>query len=252
MNDMIKVKLESSLESAIITLLATDYATMAGNKPRRMLARDVVEIVSDHFENSDRLDIGQVRWMGVDVNDRPSYGKNARNTAMVPLILTLVSREDIDMRQDGYSSREIRERRIVRLFQESYQQGGLLSNVDVATLLDVSPSTVSKQAREFMERENVVLPTRGTIHDLGMSTTHKRIILLHYLAGHLTPEIARLTDHSEEAVDRYIRAFEKVRLLRDKDPDYISRATGMSRWLVAAYLAILQEYEENNAGGEDE
>ena len=94
-----------------------------------------------------------------------------------------------------------------------------------------------------MERDNVVLPTRGTIHDLGMATTHKRIIVRLYLQGYLTPEIAKITDHSEEAVDRYIRAFEKVRLLRDKDIIYIHRATGMSKWLIRQYMDILVEFE---------
>jgi len=130
----------------------------------------------------------------------------------------------------------------VRMFNEAYKQGALLSNVDVSVLIGVSPTTVSKHTREFMEREGVVIPTRGTVHDLGMATTHKKVIIRLFMDGHLTPAIARITNHSEEAVDRYIRAFEKVNLLKDQEVDYIHKATGMSRWLVESYLAIIKEY----------
>lgn len=246
-----KAKLESSLENSIINLIATDYATIAGNKPRQMLAGDIVKLVSKEFKNLDRFEPGQALWLGVDVNDRPSFGKNAQKTILKPVIITIWSKEDLDMRVEGYSNREIRERRIARIFMEVYNQGALFSNADTALFVGVSPSTVSKQAREFMERENVVLPTRGTVHDLGMATTHKRIILILYLSGHLTPEISRITSHSEEAIDRYIRGFERVRLLRDKDIDYIYKVTGMSKWLVKSYLDILYEWEnqgEKNDG----
>ena len=241
--EMMKVKLESSLESRIINLVATDYSMIAGRKVREMFAQDMVRLVRDQLRDYDTLDVGQVMWFGVAVDDKPSYGKNAYQTKLVPIVLTLVSKEDLEMRVNGYSAREVREYVIVRLFREAYHQGALLSNIDVATLVGVSPATISKQAREFMEREQVVLPTRGTIHDLGMATTHKRIIIRLYLRGFLTPEISRLTGHSEEAIDRYIRAFERVRLLRAHTPVYFSRATGMSHWLVNSYLNILTEFE---------
>ena len=246
MSELMRSKLESSLEDSIINLIASDYSTIAGKKPRELLAKDIVGLVSDNYKNLGRLEPGQALWLGVDVNDRPSYGHGRGKTKLLPVIITVWSKEDIKDRMDGYSNREIREKRITRLFNEAFQQGTVFSNADVAMFVGVSPGTVSKQAREFMEREGVVLPTRGTIHDLGMATTHKRIIIKLYLAGHLTPEISRITNHSEEAVDRYIRAFEKIRLLKDKNTDYIHIATGMSTWLIKSYMEILNEWEDKN------
>ena len=46
--------------------------------------------------------------------------------------------------------------------------------------------------------------------------SHQRVIVRKYLEGHLVPYIARMTCHYEEAVHRYIGAFSKVRMLRDK------------------------------------
>jgi DNA-binding CsgD family transcriptional regulator len=241
-SEMLRTKVESSLETRIVGLIDQDYAMITGDKIRQMFAGDVVALVKEEYRELDSLEVGQVLWMGVHKDDRPSYGKNARNTQLVPVSLSLISRQDIEMMMEGYSNREIRERRIVRLFNEAYQQDALLSNADVSVLIGVSPTTVSKHSREFMEREGVVIPTRGTVHDLGMATTHKKVIIRLFLDGHLTPAIARITNHSEEAVDRYIRAFEKVNLLKDKDVDYIHKATGMSRWLIESYLAIIEEY----------
>ena len=85
----------------------------------------------------------------------------------MPVKLTLLSTEDIDMLSSGFTRREVREKRIIRLFKEGYEQGGVLSNNDIALLLNISPSTVSKQVREYMERTKEVVPTRGTVHDLG-------------------------------------------------------------------------------------
>ncbi len=142
--------------------------------------------------------------------ERQNYAKNALNTVIVPVKLTLISTEDIDMLSSGFSQREVREKRILRLFKEA------LSNNDVALLLNMSPSTISKQVREYMERTKEVVPTGGTVHDPGRAITHKRIIIRLYLEGYLTPEIAKRTKHSEEACDRYIRAFNKVRMLADR------------------------------------
>jgi DNA-binding CsgD family transcriptional regulator len=239
---MLRTKVEMSLETRIVNLIDQDYAMIAGDKIRQMFAKDLVTIVREEYREMDSLEVGQVLWMGVHKDDWPSYGKNAGNTQLVPIALSLISREDIDMMMEGYSEREIREKRIVRLFTEAYQQDSLLSNADVSILLRVSPTTVSKHSREFMEREKVVIPTRGTIHDLGMAMTHKKIIIKLFLEGHLTPAIARITNHSEAAVDRYIRAFEKVNLLKNEAVEYIHMATGMSRWLIESYLAIIREY----------
>jgi len=63
-----------------------------------------------------------------------------------------------------------------------------------------------------------------------------------YLPGLTTPDIAKRTHHTKEAVDRYIRGFERVRLLASKFArEELPLLTGMSERLVAEYLALLDE-----------
>ena len=70
------------------------------------------------------IDSGQVMWLGVKREERQNYGKNASNTEIVPVKLTLLSTEDIDMLSSGFTRREVREKRIIRLFKVGYLKKG--------------------------------------------------------------------------------------------------------------------------------
>ena len=61
-----------------------------------------------------------------------------------------------------------------------------------------------------------------------------------YLQGHLTPSIAAKTKHSKEAVDRYIRDYESVKVVRTAtaDIDKISQITRLSKRVISQYLDL--------------
>ncbi|AAM04802.1 predicted protein [Methanosarcina acetivorans C2A] len=114
----------------------------------------------------------------------------------------------------------------------------------MAYLLNVSTGTVSKQAKEYMQRTGEILPTRGIIHDIGRAVTHKRIILNLYKKGYQTPDIARMTNHTQEACDRYIKAYKKVeKLSKTMKSEEIAQILGMGKSLVEEYIRILNEEE---------
>ena len=112
------------------------------------------------------------------------------------------------------------------------------------------------------ENHGEILPTRGNIHDLSGAITHKKEIITLYLQGHLTPTIAAKTKHSKEAVDRYIRDYESVKVVRTAtaDIDKISHITRLSKRVISQYLDLipqhqLQAIDENlvsNASANDE
>ncbi len=91
------------------------------------------------------------------------------------------------------------------------------------------------------------LPTfnRRIIQDIGCAITHKRIILKLYKNGYQTPDIARMTNHTEEACDRYIKAYKKVeKLSKTMNIGEIAQVLEMSRSLVEEYINILNEEED--------
>jgi len=79
---------------------------------------------------------------------------------------------------------------------------------------------------------------------MGCFPTHKAAIVRLYLQGMLTPDIARRTFHSKEAVDRYIRGFERVRLLASKFAfEELPLLTGKPASLVDQYLKLVEEHD---------
>jgi hypothetical protein len=239
---MIDAKVANSLKGVLIDLIQRDYQFIAGDKIQEMFASDVVDLVEKCYRDPWKLDVGQVLWYGVKTSSKPSYGRNSKNTPLTPVVLTLISKDDLELRKAGYSGKEIREKKIVRLFTEAYEQGALLTHSDVAFLLHVSTGTVSRQANEYMKENGVIVPTRGVIHDIGRAMTHKGIIIRLYKQGYQTPEIARKTNHTEEACDRYIKAYKRVEKLTEKmEPEEIARTLEMGRSLVTEYMSLIKE-----------
>lgn len=149
---------------------------------------------------------------------------------------------------EGFSYTQRRKQKIIRLFENAYEQGAVLTHADVAFLLHVSTGTVGKDVKEYMAKTNKIVHTRGIVHDIGPSITHKKIIVTLWYKGYLEPEIARITDHSEEAVHRYIKAAQRVELAMETndDPKKIGRLLGMSEKLVEQYTAIIKEVKDND------
>jgi predicted transcriptional regulator len=241
---MIETKVTNSLKGSVLDLIQRDYQFIAGDKIQEMFASDLVEVVRKSYRETWKLEVGQILWYGVKVSEKPNYGKNSKKTPLTPIVLTLISKEDLEMKKASYSDREIMETKIARIFKEAYEQGALLTHSDIAYLLHVSTGTVSQQTKEYMERTGEILPTRGIIQDIGRAITHKRIILKLYRKGYQTPDIARMTNHTEEACDRYIKAYKKVeKLSKTMKSEEIAQILGMGISLVEEYIRILNEEE---------
>ena len=104
---------------------------------------------------------------------------------------------------------------------------------------------MSTYVNEYQRASGRILPTRGNIHDMSGAITHKREIITLYLQGCLTPTIARKTRHSKDAVDRYIKDYESVKLVRiaTDDIDKISQITHLSKRVISQYLDLIPEDE---------
>lgn len=93
------------------------------------------------------------------------------------------------------------------------------------------------------------LPTRGTIHDIGPSVTHKKkIIEKLFLQGKSVEDVMRETSHSADAVHRYIVAFKQVVLCRRKglQTGEVAFAVNMSIRLVQEYERLIDEFSQRN------
>ena len=122
--NMIRRKLEQGMKEEIKALIERDYSMISGEKVREMFASDILRLIEQRQDYAMDIDSGQVMWLGVKREERQNYGKNASNTEIVPVKLTLLSTEDIDMLPSGFTKREVREKRIIRLLKEGYLKKG--------------------------------------------------------------------------------------------------------------------------------
>ncbi len=234
-----------SIGSAIKSLLTSEYKFMGGDKVQEMFVNDVLKLFKEYNQDAWNLEPGQTMWFAVCADEKQGYGKPLEKTRITPVILSVVHDEDRKTRENGYSHKELRKFKIVRILKEAYEQNGVLSQADVAEMLGVSIGTVGRDIREYQIENQVVLPYRGTIHDLGRAVTHKKIIIGHFLKNVPTPDIARITGHTEEACDRYIKSFKKVRTLHgNMNHQEIARTLDMSEFLVKEYIAIIEEFNK--------
>jgi len=204
-----------------------------------------LEILADFDPKHRTLLPGQALWLAVSRRDRSRIDQPLWRSKLVPVRLTLLDPEDLAQASDGTPWDDLRERRAVRLLQQAYEQGGVLGQHDVAVLLGLSQSTVSRLIHQYQQRTGEVLPFRGTVHDLGRTLTHKRQAVEWKLQGLLTQEIARRIHHTPEAVDAYLTDFERVyQLHRDgKTLVQIAFFTRIAQSVVRQYIDLIEEYE---------
>lgn len=260
---------DKSLQQLLIHRFTNAYGYDKGEVTAQAIVDDILKTIEHYFVVAKPLEqmaagkaspderylrYGQLVWMAVPVDELPARGKSIVKTRMKPVILTYLAGEDIQTIRNGFTSRQLRINRMVRWCEEAYDQGALLTQLDLAVLLNVCDSVVSDYVNEYQRASGRILPTRGNIHDLSGAITHKREIIALYLQGYLTPTIASKTRHSKEAVDRYIRDYENVKLVRaaTDDPDKISQITHLSKRVVKQYLDLIPEDELEAMASETE
>jgi len=238
---------DKSLEQVLLHRFLNHYGYEKGEVTARAIIDDLLQLIERHFlvcrphEDAVLLKYGQMAWPAVPIEERPKRGQRIQDIPMKLVVLTFLADEDIQSIRDGFRSRELRIRRMVRWVDEAFDQGALLSQLDLAMLLNVCDSVVSGYVNEHQNTSGRLLPTRGNIHDLSGHITHKREIVSLYLQGYDTPRIARKTRHAKESVDRYIRDFETVRMLTriSTDPTEIGRLARLNPRVVQQYLDLL-------------
>jgi predicted transcriptional regulator len=213
------------------------------------LIQRFLEILADFDPQQRTLLPGQALWLAVSRRDRARLDQPMWRCKLLPVRLTLLDPEDLVQASQGTAWEDLRERRVVRLLKQAYDQGGVLGQHDVGVLLGLSQATVSRLIRGYQQRTGEVLPFRGTVHDLGRTLTHKRQAVEGRLQGLLTQEIARRIHHTPEAVDAYLTDFERVyQLHRDgKTLAQIAFLTRIAQSVVREYLDLIDQYEITEA-----
>ncbi len=174
------------------------------------IAEKVHEIYLPLLETSQGLKPGQIQLTVVDASVAPNVPLKKAKQRLVTLTL-YAGQEDIEARKNG-SIPELRQKRLCRMCQEAFQQGGLLTLEDLANLFNCGVRTLVNDLAAL--RKNGIVPAlRSTTKDMGRAITHRKLIVTLWLQGFEYSEIARKASHSIDSVANYIDKFKRCSAL---------------------------------------
>jgi len=238
-----------SFQGALFSFFAKECPQLGGNMTRQVLVNGIDNMVRKFFPSTDHLSAGQTTWITVHKDAKGSYGKRIQDTELTTVVLDLVQSQDASERAQGKKLRDIKKEATARLCTQTYEQNGCITHAELGILLKVSAPTIGKYISEWELDHDTVLPRRGTIHDMGPSLTHKKIIINKLFIEHKSvQQTSRETYHSLPAIQRYIGAFRQILLCRQKDmnTEEIAYATKKTVRLVKEYEKIIDEYADKS------
>jgi hypothetical protein len=237
---------EKTLVNALLHLFITEF----GYRDKVMFAEGMIERILETLEaftqSAARLQPGQVLWLAVRNDGRKHAHQTMKEIPKVPVILDLITDEDLNALENGEEYMAVRRRRHARLLEQAFDQGGVLAQGDLAALTLTARRQVGEDIAHIRETEERFLPYRGSVQDVGGTLTHKVEVIRLFEAGHLEPEICRLLPivHDLPAVENYVQSYKNVMKLLDGGfaPSEVSGILSMDRRLVQAYVDIVYEH----------
>ena len=234
-----------NFHGALSAFFQHECPQLGGIRTRQVLVQSISEMVNQFYPQTNHLRPGQTPWTAVHKDARGRYGKKIEQTQLQPVILDIIKQDDARERANGKKLRDIKQEATARLFTQAYEQDAVLTNAEVAILLKISPSTVSKYVKTWEESSGNVLPRRGTIHDMGPTLTHKKIIIHKlFIEQKSVQQVSRETYHSFQAIQNYIDMFRRVVLCKKKgmNTEEIAYSVKKSQRLIKQYEEIIDNY----------
>ena len=173
-------------------------------------------------------------------------GKKMEEMKKIEVVLSVSLVSDCRVREQ-HGDRAMRIVQLLRMTEEAYEQGGLLTEEDLGRLLRVSSRTVRRDVAEAM-RENVQVLLRGLHHDIGKGISHKGWIVRLWLEQNTYTDIERRSRHSLEAIRIYLNDFNRVLVALEKgitEAKEIAFFIGRSDRLVTEYLGLIRNAAED-------
>lgn len=233
---------KKGFKAALNVFLSQQVPQLGGELTRQPVVEHITAMVEEYYPSTERMKMGQMLWFAIDKNETAGYGKSLDKCKQQPVILDVLHETDVEDILQGVKKRKRQQKVAVRLFDQAYEQNGVLTLADVGAILRLSPSTVSRYVVEFEKETSKVVPRRGTIHDMGPTLTHKKVICKKlFNEGKSVEQTAQETNHSTAAVVRYGNDFRRVRecMKANWDIPRISFATGISKSVTEQYVEML-------------
>lgn len=221
-------------EAAFVSTLQAEF----NFAPR--VARDLLQLAQEMLvggPTATTVRPGQVRLVVASV--KAPFGPPLAETETVEVTLTVdAGAEDAEVKaRDGGEG--LRRGRILRLLPEALEQGGVLTQEDLARVLQVDVRTIRRDMAA-LKAAGHRLSTRGRLKGVGRGQTHKGHIIELWLDREGYDKIARWVHHSPQAIKRYVQTFLRMVSLHQQGmaTESIAFVTNSSVRLVTDYLAL--------------
>lgn len=243
-----------NFRNSLIKLLETEYKILGSRKILELLADDIENLHNEYYPDKKGVGFGEIVFRTTaDDGQRQSYGKRTEDYSSITVILPLITDEDIENRiyfkkgnkNSNYRHLEDRDiKTMVRLLKSAKQQSGLLSGAELCVLMNRSLATVGKYLKKYQSETDEILPLKGYVLDQGSLPTHKGIIISLYEQGISPADIVLRTNHTIDAVDRYIKHYGQVKKLIKQgiDEQGIKSITGRSLKVVREYINLYNDF----------
>jgi len=195
----------------------------------------VYKVYASYFKTTGNLKPGQILFQVISIDT--SSNTHLKDSKQTTVTLTLdAGEEDLKIREkEGVVG--LRRHRIQRVSHEAFQQGGLLTVEDLAhRLFNCGERTICRDLQYFRNND-IILPLRSTIKDMGRAISHRCIIVKEWLRGKEYSEISRNTHHSVPAIKNYLSKFKRVVSLAEEGFD-----THTIAFLVKLSATVVEEY----------
>ncbi len=232
------------LKGALEKFFQREFPKLLGPILREKLVEELIKILDATLPAKDYLKPGQMVWNAVDISTRA----DADNPKFVPVILTIINEDDIEKLANGVKMKVVRNNAIARIINETFAQGGLISMRDISLFTWRYDSVISIYRQQYEKEHEVTLPHTGSLHDMGTCISHKKIIIKKIILDKKDPyTVAKETNHSMLAVDRYLKDYRRVEhcFKNGRDIEFSVTATGLSKFVVKQYWNLLEILQKN-------
>lgn len=244
-------------DKTLKNVLRQQFVTEFGYENKVIFAEAMIEHILETMEAFIKpaawLKPGQLLWMAVPDDGRKHTKKRMRDTPQAPVVLDLITDDELEALASGEPYDTVRRQRQARLLIQARAQGGVLAQSDLAAITLRHRKQVGRDIAAVQRANGNILPYRGSVHDIGATTTHKVEVIRLLEAGFLEPEICeRLAiPHDLSAVENYVQTYKNVLKLLERGfaPLEVAAILSISRRLVDSYLQIVQEHHPDLLAG---
>jgi len=231
-----------TLDQALLTQLREQFDYSAFES--RAVLATVKDIYLCQLRTPSTLQPGQMVVLAIQADEPP--GKPLKDCQFVPIVVTVHTPEDDQLRQGAGRQGVLRARRaqIERMAWEAVAQETYLTVEDLAyRILNCGTRTIEDDLAE-LRRQDKEIPLRGQQLDIGRGISHKVSIVRKLIRRKTYTDIHREEHHAYRSIQRYLEDFVAVAVMTTADLSVfeISFLRRISPALVREYQVLYDEY----------